>query len=244
MIKYNFQALLQKVLGYKQYLFLFSLYAIHRISNGAKEKHFRFFCSLVTEGGIILDIGANIGAVSVYLCKRFPDSKIYAFEPIPPAADTLERVVAHHSLPNLILFRTALGDRNGEVTMHMPISHRSKMHGLSHITDKTIGKKKEGINYAVTLKKLDDISELQTADRVTAIKLDVENYEVFVLRGGIELLKKHRPPIFCEVWKNQLGNECKQLLTDLGYGIHYFDGEKLVPYSGQSQLDLIFLPID
>ncbi len=243
MIKYNFQALLQKMLGYKQYLFLFSLYTSKRILKSAKEKHFRFFCDLIKGGGIILDIGANIGAVSVYLCKRFPDSRIYAFEPIPPAADTLEKVVAHHSLANLVLFRTALGDRNGKVTMHMPISYRSKMHGLSHISERTIGKKKEGINYTVTLQKLDDIIELQTADRVSAIKLDVENYEVFVLRGGIELLKKYRPPIFCEVWENQLGNECKQFLTDLGYQIHFFDGVKLVPYTGQSQLDLIFLPV-
>src|SRR6516164_398789 len=34
-------------------------------------------------GDIVIDVGAHIGLVSVYLAKRFPFLRIYAFEPHP-----------------------------------------------------------------------------------------------------------------------------------------------------------------
>ena len=64
---------------------------------------------------VILDIGANIGAASVYLSHKFPDARIYAFEPVPSNYLLLQRNVA--PLANVIPINKALGSRNGTLEM-------------------------------------------------------------------------------------------------------------------------------
>ena len=36
--------------------------------------------------------------------------------------------------------------------------------------------------------------------KVDFIKIDTEGAELFVLRGGLETIKKHRPAVLCEYW--------------------------------------------
>ena len=48
--------------------------------------------------GNILDIGANVGYFSLYISKRFPDAKVFAFEPFP---DTYKRLCEHININNL-----------------------------------------------------------------------------------------------------------------------------------------------
>ena len=47
--------------------------------------------------------------------------------------------------------------------------------------------------------------------KIGAIKMDVENFEYFVLEGGKELIKKHKPIIYTELWENQNREKCFQL---------------------------------
>ncbi len=242
MSKHRIQALLQNFLGYRNYLFLFSLFTIVRIKWLGYEKGFLYFCRLIPKEGVILDIGANIGVMSVCMAQKCPGSMVYAFEPIAEAADTWERVVTFYSLKNVQLFRTALGNQNGETTMQLPVKHGSRLHGLSNIQEPDFLPEAGGLQYRVPITRLDDMEALDHITSVSAIKIDVENYEVFVFRGGEKLIRKHKPLIFCEVWNNPAGSACREFLSGLGYSIHYFDGNKLQPYTGQTVLDLFFLP--
>lgn len=233
---------LQNILGFKRYLFLFSLVNIHRLKYDAE---FLFFNDLIKDGGIVLDIGANIGTMTAHLAKKHKSSKIYAFEPIPENIETLQRIVNHYKLDNVKIYQAALGNISGELKMLMPVINNVKMHGLSHVVKLDIGDKtKEGNVYAVPVYKLDEIEELKGNDEITAIKLDVENFEYQVLKGGEQLLIKHKPIIYCELWDNEERNLTINYLKDLGYKVKVYHHKQLIDYSNQQSVNFFFIPID
>ncbi|MET0394899.1 MAG: FkbM family methyltransferase [Chitinophagaceae bacterium] len=240
MIKDFIRTLSQKIVGYKKYLFLFSLFTIRRIRSGSHEKEFTFFMGLLPEEGTILDIGANIGIMTVSIARKFTRARVVAFEPIPNNIEALEKVVKHYKLTNVTVFKTALGEQAGELKMILPVVNNSKMQGLSHVVeDGNTGEK--GMVYTVPVQKLDDIPSLQAAARITGIKIDVENFEYYVLKGGETLLRKHMPIIYCELWDNDRRKLCMDYLTGLGYAIHIYDGKGLVPFTGQPVINFFFI---
>ena len=65
----------------------------------------------------ILDIGANVGEIAVYLARRLPDARVVAFEPAPENLAAFDRNIALQTPPltNLELIREAVSDRTGEI---------------------------------------------------------------------------------------------------------------------------------
>jgi len=59
-----------------------------------------------------LDIGANIGIMTVHLCKSVKQGMVYAFEPIPENYLALQKIARFFQVENLHLFNCALGDQN------------------------------------------------------------------------------------------------------------------------------------
>jgi FkbM family methyltransferase len=65
---------------------------------------------------LIVDIGANIGAASVYLHTQYPSARIVAIEPSSAAFALLSRNVA--PFPQIELRQTALYDKKASLTLH------------------------------------------------------------------------------------------------------------------------------
>lgn len=217
--------LLQKILTFKNYLYLFSLYSIRNVEKGKYEKEFFHFLGMIKDKGIILDIGANIGITAVPLAKRAPNAEIHAFEPIQENFSTLERIVSHFKLTNVNLFNLALGTEKGVLKMIMPSLGSSRMQGLSKAYEE--GSNEKGTLYNVPLERLDDLYPTERA--ITAIKIDVENFEYQVFKGAIGLLERNKPVIYCELWDNENRSAVFELFTSLGYDIHVYNeqSEKL-----------------
>ncbi len=111
MLKDIIRTVCQKLLGYDTYLFLFSRFNIKRIERGRHEQEFMYFLSLIPNKAAVLDIGANIGIMTVMLAKQLNNATIYAFEPIPENLKALKRVVKHYALNNVVVMETALGEK-------------------------------------------------------------------------------------------------------------------------------------
>jgi FkbM family methyltransferase len=62
---------------------------------------------------IIIDIGSNIGASIIYFQHRFPDAKIFGFEPHPDTFRILEKNAAH--LPGVRVFNYGLGAKRQRI---------------------------------------------------------------------------------------------------------------------------------
>lgn len=236
---------LQQILGFNNYLFLFSLYKIVTLKYDKGENDFLHFSNLIKEDGIILDIGANIGLMAVTLARKFPNSRVYAFEPIGCNLETLKKTTRYFGLENISIFGTALGNRNGTIDMVLPEIGASKMQGLCHVIDESIPKTSQGQTFTIPVKQLDEIEEIQKADkRIVGMKIDVEHFEWAVLEGARDMLSKHKPVIYCELAANENRLKSFDLLGRIGYKPFVVHNDKLTSFDENmhQNVNFIFMP--
>jgi len=210
--------ILHKILGFKTYLFVFSLFKIKTLKNDKNEKDFFQFLSLIPPDSIVLDIGANIGIMTVHIAKTIKNVAVFSFEPMPNNIVAFKRIVNYFKLKNVHLFEVALGNTQGEIEMVMPVVSNVRMQGLSHVVHDSITEYNEGERFKVPLKMLDKMEELSAAkQRISAIKIDVENFEFFVLDGAKEIIQKNKPVVYAELWENENRDKCFDLFKSMNY---------------------------
>lgn len=237
--------ILQKILGLKTYLYVFALFIIVKLKWDKNEKDFFRFLELIPDDGIILDLGANIGVTSYHLSKKKPNSTIFSFEPLTLNMDTLKRVKKRFNLKNIKEFQVAVGNKQGNLEMVMPVINDVPMHGLSHVIHEENTEFNSGLKYKVAVVCLDEFKPLiEAKKRVTALKIDVENFEYFVLKGGEKMIAKNRPIIYCELWDNINRKKCIDLLNNLGYSTLVLQKKDLVPFEKATveKHNFFFLP--
>jgi FkbM family methyltransferase len=244
-MKKRIQNFLQKNLGFENYLYYFSRFKIFYAKSFSYEAEFSEFIKLIPQGdNIILDIGANIGITTVMLAKKFPDVSIHAFEPIPPNINTTKRIIKYYKLKNVQLHEIALGEQAGKLKMVVPVINNVRMQGLSHAyVEGDENDLNKGDIYFMEMMKLDDVSALNGDKKIVAIKIDVENFEYNVLKGGEQLLKKHKPAIYCELWNNEVRQRTISFLKELGYTIQNIEGKES-ELSANQAFDFIFVHKD
>ena len=237
------QIFLQKILGFETYLYFLSLYKIYTYKYNKWEKDFHFFLSMLNENSVVLDIGANVGVMTVLLAKKLKDGMVYSFEPVSVNYRALQRVILKFKLKNAILFNFALGNKARPVKMKMPIRNSLKMTGYSYISDFKNSDSDKSIEFDAEVRVLDHLRELN-CKKVDAMKIDVEGYEQFVLEGSIETIKKNLPLIFAELTDIENQKRSFELLQKIGYKVYFFDGSKLAQYkAGNIQpVNYFFIP--
>ncbi|MGL4598927.1 MAG: FkbM family methyltransferase, partial [Bacteroidia bacterium] len=154
------KTLLQAVLGYRRYLRWFAWYKVKNLNSDGREDDFRFFLTLLPEDGLVLDIGANLGFLSVWMARRVSRGQVIAFEPMPDNLDALKYVIEKSGQTNIRVEACALGDKEGTAEMVLPVFGKAKQQGLSHVVHDTIVEHNEGIKFAVPLRMLDNCSFL------------------------------------------------------------------------------------
>ncbi len=222
------QNILQKVLGFRRYLFVFSLFKIRTLKRDKKEGDFFHFLSMLPRNAKVIDIGANIGIMTALLAKHCDLGIVHAIEPIPENFEALGRICRHFQFTNVRLHQFALGEAEGQLEMVMPEVENVKMQGLSHVVHESITEFNEGHRYAVPQHRLDFLVDIVVG--VQAIKMDVENFEYFVLKGAEAALRQFKPIIYCELWDNENRAKCFELLRRIGYKVLVLHGDKLVAY--------------
>lgn len=211
--------ILQRTLGFQNYLFWFSLFKIKFLKQDAFEKPLFSIFSKIKKQGIILDVGANIGIISAHFAKQFPNSKIIAFEPVPFNQTTFTRVCKHFKFTNVILEKYALGNNNQKTNIFVPVENKVTMQGLASIKQTNTA---NALAFEIDVKKLDDIEKYKN-ELITAIKIDVENFEYEVLLGAKQTIERNKPLLYIELWQNDNRKFCIELLSQLGYKSYYFD---------------------
>jgi hypothetical protein len=76
---------------------------------------------------------------------------------------------------------------------------------------------------------------------IQAIKIDVENFEYYALKGGKRILTDNKPIIYAELWDNENRTKCFELLTDLGYTTHVVENEELVHFESDKHIKQNFI---
>lgn len=122
------------------------------------------------QGGVVVDIGANIGTFSVYAASK--GARVYAVEPEPHNAEALNNNIVLNNMQDLIT--------------HIPYGISDKK-GTAVITDMGGGAtiKDDGVFGAeIELISLNDLFSLYNIDVVDVLKIDIEGSELEVILGA------------------------------------------------------------
>ena len=148
-----------------------------------------------TSPALFLDIGANIGLITLNVLAEVPAAHVVAFEPGSHQVELLHRTVTANRLDDRVtLVRSALGNREG--TAHFAV-HRSRHASGDGFLDTRRAGRTRTVEVPVTT--LDRWWRGVGSPRVNAMKIDTEGAELWVLEGGEEMLASCRPLVVFEL---------------------------------------------
>jgi FkbM family methyltransferase len=146
---------------------------------------------LVHPSDVCLDIGANIGVVSLILADLAPAGSVFAFEPGAGNLRYLERNVLDNHGRNITIEPVGLYDKPGTLRLHVDAAHP----GGAHIAGTEVrGEASEEI----TVVALDDWIGASGLERLDVIKMDIEGAELRALDGAHSVLSRFRPLLIIE----------------------------------------------
>lgn len=125
----------------------------------------------------IFDVGGNFGQTALRFASAFPAATIYTFEPVPTSFDRLKDAVQR--CKNIKSFNTALGSKSGTAVMNIMASS-----GSNSIlqNEAAIG------SVPVQIETIDAFATSNSIQTIDLLKIDVEGYELQVLKGAENLL--------------------------------------------------------
>lgn len=226
-MKNTIKYILQSLLGYRRYLYWFSVFKIKTLRKDPKEKDFFQFMAQISNQGDILDVGANIGIMTYHLASQFPERRIFSIEPMPDNLAVLKRIISRFHLKNVTVLPNAVGQTEEELEMVLPLNGKVKMQGLAHVVHESIDEWNHGKTIKTKAIKIDNQFE---GIEISGIKMDIENFEYFALQGGLNVIKQSRPTIYLELWDNENRTKCFELLEGIGYTAYIVKEANLVKF--------------
>jgi FkbM family methyltransferase len=132
----------------------------------------------------IVDVGANVGAATLWFARKAPQARIISVEPSPKVVPALRRNIHSNQLGDRIqIVAAALAGRTGTVTLNEG----------GHSVSATTALPMSGNSGTVHALSLDDLLEEHGVDEVDVLKLDCEGAEFDILHSSDDrLLRRHR----------------------------------------------------
>jgi FkbM family methyltransferase len=157
----------------------------------------------VISGGVItiFDIGANKGQSIRFFKSIFPQSRIVAFEPSEKTFNSLADFVAVKSYQDVSIFQTGVGEIHGEMNFYESVLDETSTFVLPNKNsqylknkNRILFQKSEDAFRAITVQitTLDQFMEEKFIGHVDILKIDVEGFELEVLRGARNALANSR----------------------------------------------------
>ncbi len=154
---------------------------------------------------VIIDIGANLGISSMGFRQMGFKNRIYIFEPNPIIFKKY-LIEIKKNYKNIILLNLALGDTNKRKNFFIPYYKNEAIHYFGSFDKKyidnsikmTFPKVRSEIKFK---KKIIDIRKFDSLDlkiKPHFIKIDVEGFDFYVLKGLSKTIKKHKPILLIE----------------------------------------------
>ena len=183
----------------------------------------RLLKSLLRPGGVVLDVGANVGWDTLTMASLVgPSGRVVAFEPNPNVRDRLEENIARNSLAHVTVLPLALADRSGSVHIHTPKATDVGA-GDGHIASKVSATDSSSDTVEVKSETLDHLWPELRLDRLDLIMVDAEGWDWNVLKGAEATLAKYRPHVLFEYDDsfNSRGGGSQQKFEELFVALDY-----------------------
>ncbi len=165
---------------------------------------------LVRPGWQVIEVGANIGAHTVWLSRTVgPAGTVLAIEPQRQVYHMLCGNLALNGISNVLPMLAAAGDELGSIIVpKLDYNKHENFGGLSLVAE-------EG-----------DVVPLVTIDSFPNsspdfIKIDVEGMEADVVRGARHTIERCHPVLYVENDREEKAVELATLIRDLGYRLYW-----------------------
>ncbi len=179
--------------------------------------------------GIVVDVGTNIGLISLNIIHEYPQQKLWCFEPGPHQAELFRKTVVANDLSDQIEFyQLALSDRSGVATFQVYEGRHASGDGF--MDTKRAG---HTTPCEVNTEKLDKLWDKAGKPDVRLIKLDTEGAELLVLKGAVDLLKSNGPVLVFEMDQRNLkpypyeAGDLIDFIQDQGYTVFELGGAQV-----------------
>ncbi len=192
-----------------------------------------------------MDIGANIGFTTLNFARRCCQGFVYAYEPDLFSFNRLKQNISLNPFPNVSIIRKGLGEFTSAQEWIRLNPHHSGMNHIRRATTKVSALDK------IDVVRLDDEVASGNLKKVDLIKIDVEGYELNVVLGALDTIRKFKPILFIELIEKNLKQYGKsseslvKLMRGLGYRVldaRTQAGIREGPWD-QMETDILCLPV-
>ena len=189
----------------------------------------------IKDGMTILDVGANIGLFNLYVNSKAKNLNVYSFEPVPQLYNYLKNNTSKYK--NTICINKGLGYKNETVTINY-LKNASGMSSINEFDNDKIkahdkiykeyggifhnlcknyvnNQMKNPVKVKCEITTISDIIEKYNITNIDVVKIDVEGFELNVLKGikseHFNIIKK----IFIEIENFRDSNNKNDILNIL-----------------------------
>jgi FkbM family methyltransferase len=195
------------------------LYNIHDIYIGRSldrygefsQGEINLFQHVVKPGQVVVEVGANIGAHTVWLAQAVgPSGTVLAFEPQRIVYQTLCANLALNSITNVLGFNAAAGKAPGQIVVPpLDYSQANNFGGLG------LGGYQQG--EMVPVLTIDSLNLPQCH----LLKIDVEGMEQEVLQGAVRSIAEFSPALYVENDRQDKSDDLIRFIDSLGYNMYW-----------------------
>jgi FkbM family methyltransferase len=195
------------------------------------------FAEHVRSGGVVWDIGANIGFYSLIASRLVGDGRVVAFEPLPSNQDAIRRNLALNEISNVELVGVALGDQEGRAELEI---HASPTWAKLDTSADTGFQQASDVSGRLEVQVSTIDSQLGHLSAPDLVKMDIEGAEVAALRGASTLLSEHRPILICEF--HGTNRAVAELLESHGYELRTVEAPDVPPQDAEWYMHVLAVP--
>jgi len=208
-------------------------YVDHSIYFGIEDRSVNRLYQLLGDQNTILDVGANVGSILLNIAKLCQTAKIVGFEPDPRNFQRATNNIRLNTALNVCVVNKGLGLKSETVKLYHV---NNKNAGMNRILNDSVAMTSSSVlDYdEIQIVRLDDFIREEGLTNIDLIKIDVEGYELNVLMGAEDTLKRHRPTLFIELDDDNLraqGQSARELvnfISCLGYDMRRADDNAVI----------------
>ena len=192
---------------------------------GFQDKTKSFFLSHLNKGYTVVDVGANIGIISVDAAER--SKQVISIEPDKTNFGRLTENLRLNNITNVTTLNVGLGSKKEIKKLYKVVESNP---GMNRIIDQELD-----LPYTeIQIETLDNIAEALNVLKIDVIKIDTEGYEMNILKGSNSCIDKFKPALMLEVDNSLLqaqsssAVELLNFISSKGYKIYDITNGKTI----------------
>lgn len=166
----------------------------HTEFDHAKLRH------LIKDGDVCLDLGANLGTMTLAIAMATPNGHVYAYEASEDTTEALKQTIRANGLTNATAFSAAVGRADQWMKFFDVPEIRAGGHCIPENAERnrSVHEPETARMLTVRTKSVDQIVGQLGLSRLDFIKIDVEGAELDVLDGARDTLQRFKPTVMME----------------------------------------------